>query len=327
MQIDAGFESSLTSLQTTAQHIEATKAFTSVWVSDTANDPFLLAGLALEATTLHVGTNIVVAFARSPFVVAQTAWNLAGLFQGRFLLGLGPQIRPHIEKRFSMPWPEHPVEAMQDYLSLLRHLFHAFATGERPHFRSKSYTCTLGSPVFTPDHHNFGPPPLGIAAVGPYMTELAARAADLILLHPFTHLAYLQRVTLPAIEQGLLKRPKDLPALTRVGSCFIVPTDHPNADTIDREVRKRVAFYASTPNYVKVLDTLGLNTLHNELHQLSRQGQWQKMGQILPQELLDHVVVRAPIATLQHAVKERYSGIYDRVILDPTPWLTVSPRS
>ena len=322
MQIDAGYEGQLQSLTSTATSLDTQDRFSGLWVSDTNNDPFLLSTLALQASRrLQVGTNIAVAFARSPFVVAQTAWNLQGLSQGRFLLGLGPQVKPHIEKRFSMSWPSKPAQAMEEYLNLLRHLFSAFAAGRSPEFRGEQYRCTLGSPVFTPDRHEYGAPSIGISAVGPLMTRVAGRAADMIFLHPFTHLTYLREVTLVAISEGSQGRDPNLSPLTLVGSTFTVPTDHPERESLERKVRERVAFYASTPNYQDVLECLGMGDLHHKLHALSREGRWKEMGAALPSELMEACVVEAPLQELPDAVRERFHGVYDRVLIDATPWV------
>ena len=322
MLIDAGYEGALGEISRTAKALDDDSRFAGMWVSDTSNDPFLLSTLALQASRrIEVGTNIAVAFARSPFIVAQTAWNLQGLSQGRFLLGLGTQVKPHIERRFSVSWPDKPARAMEEYLHLLRHLFAAFAERGAPSFQGEYYRCTLGTPVFTPEAHEFGPPRIGISAVGPLMTRVAARAADLIFLHPFTHLEYLRGVTLPAVAEGSAKRTDGLPALTLVGSVFAVPTDHPQRSMYERKVRERIAFYASTPNYREVLEILGLGELHTKLHTMSRNGQWAQMGAALPEDLIDRCVVRAPLEELPAAVRARFDGIYHRVLLDATPWV------
>lgn len=321
MLIDAGFEGTMAGVARAARRIEETGVFNGFWVSDTANDPFLLSTLALTATeALIVGTNVAVAFARSPFVVAQTAWNLAGLSRRRFLLGLGPQVKPHIEKRFSMPWPDSPAGAMGEFLDALRHLFGCFQARTAPAFRGKHYRVTLGNEVFSPDAHDCGGPPVGISAVGQAMTRLAGRSADVVFLHPFTHLDYLRHVSLPALEEGKARRSVELGPLQVAGSAFTVPEDIPNVADYETKVRERIAFYASTPNYFGVLECLGLEKLHQELHGLSRQGRWREMGAALPSSLLEACVVRAPLAELPTAVRERFQGIYDRVQIDATPW-------
>ncbi len=323
MLIDGGFEGTLGQISTTAKEVEEHGVFAGLWVSDTSNDPFLLSTLALTGSSrLQVGTNVAVAFARSPFVVAQTAWNLAGVSGGRFMLGMGTQVKPHIEKRFSQVWPDSPAGAMGEYLDLLRHLFESFAQRRPPSYKGKHFRCTLGSPVFTPDPHEFGPPAIGISAAGQAMTRLAGRSADLVFLHPFTHLDYLRHVSLPALEEGKARRSEALGDLQVVGSAFTVPTDHPDVAAYEAKVRERIAFYASTPNYFGVLECLGLEALHGELHGLSRQGRWKEMGAALPDSLVDACVVRAPLRDLPDAVRARFDGIYDRALIYATPWAT-----
>lgn len=325
MQIDGGFEGRLEALAGAAQTLDRLGLHRGLWVSDTQNDPFLLASTALaHSRRLQVGTNVAVAFARSPYVVAQTAWNLAHLSQGRFLLGLGSQIKPHIEKRFSMPWPASPVRAMEEYLALLRHLFERFRDRQSPHFRGEYYTCRLANEVFFPDPHPFPAPLLGLSAVGQAMTRLAGRAADVVLLHPFTHLTYLRQVTLPALQAGIAQRPAERPPLQVIGSVFVVPEDHHESAAWERRVRERLAFYASTPNYAAVLETLGFRDLQERLQTLSRQGRWSEMGSTLPTDLVEACLVRAPRERLAEVVRARFEGIYDRAILDVDPWLTPS---
>jgi probable F420-dependent oxidoreductase len=322
MLIDAGFEGPMTEVRRAAQRIEESGIFSGFWVSDTTNDPFLLCALAITATSrLFVGTNVAVAFGRSPFVVAQTSWNLTGLSHRRFLLGLGSQVKAHIEKRFSMPWPDSPAGAMGEYLELLRHLYDCFATGQAASYRGQHYRCTLGSPVFSPDRHEYGGPPVGISAVGQAMTRLAGRSADMVFLHPFTHLDYLRHVSLPALVEGKARRSSELGPVQVVGSAFTIALDQPGVADYEAKVRERIAFYASTPNYYGVLECLGFEKLHQDLHSLSRRGRWQEMAALLPETLIEACVVRAPLAELPQAVQQRYSGIYDRVLIDGTPWI------
>lgn len=319
MLIDAGFEGRLSEMTAWSKTVEKKDCFSAIWVPDTANDPFLLAASAIgSGVQLEVGTSIAVAFSRSPYCTAQTAYNLAQLSKGRFTLGLGTQVRAHIERRFNMPWPDKPVAAMDEYLSLLRHLFHCFQTRERPKFKGEYFSCTLSSPVFTPDHHTYPSPKLGISAVGEQMTKLAGRCADAVFLHPFTHLKYVEEVSLPALAEGKAKRDEGLGPLQVVGSGFCLAVDSPGYRKMKEKVLTRLAFYASTPNYKKVLASLGLEELHTELHQLSRQGEWKKMAEALPSELVAQCVVEAPQANLIPAVTERYGRVYDRFVMDPT---------
>ena len=322
MLFDAGYEGNLAGLSEWARRVEETGLFAGAWVSDTTNDPFLLSPIVASSTQrLEFGTNIAVAFARSPYCVAQTSTNLTALSGGRFILGLGTQVRAHITKRFDTVWPESPVDALSEYVTLLRHLFDCFQKGERPSYKGQYYSCTLNSPVFTPDRHPYGPPRIGFSAVGPKVSKLAGRIADAVFLHPFTHRNFIEEVSLPAIEAGKAERPKELEKLVVIGSCFTIATDAPDAARRRAATLERLAFYASTPNYRKVLESLGLGELHEELHSLSRQGAWKKMSEVLPSEMIEQCVVMAPAKDLLQAVKERFQGVYDRVVIEPSPLL------
>lgn len=317
MLIDLAYEGSLAGVAPQARLCEQQDQFSGLWLTDTNNDPFLLCHLALQASKkIQVGTNIAVAFARSPYVVAQTAWNLTALSGGRFCLGLGPQVKAHITRRFSAQWPARPAAAMGEYLDLLRHLFARFEDRERPSFKGEFYQCTLNSPVFTPEPQPHGAPPIGISAVGPVMSKVAGAKADLVFLHPFTHPAYLREVTLPAVEKGKSDRAAQLGPLKLIGSTFLIATDGDKVKASTRKVLERLAFYASTPNYQGVLESLGVGDAHQTLHKLSREGKWEEMARALPPELITACVVQAPRADLAAAIRERFAGIYDRVVVD-----------
>jgi len=317
MKLDTGFEGSLENLGEWARSIESSGRFDGLWVSDTTNDPFLLSTVvALQTESMRLGTNIAVAFARSPYCVAQTAYNLAQVSRGRFTLGLGTQVRAHVQKRFSMTWPAKPIAALVEYVQLLRHLFDCFDQQTRPQFRGTYYQCTLNSPVFSPDRHDFGHPKVGFSAVGPSATKAAGQVADAVFLHPFTHLKYVREVTLPALEAGRVQREKSLGELEVVGNCYCLATDSPTFEEKRRAVLQRLAFYASTPNYLAVLESLGLKELHTELHALSRKGAWHEMARCLPAELIEACVVMAPQDSLLQALEQRFGTVYDRVVID-----------
>lgn len=318
MFIDAGYEGSLKGCCQHARSAQEDPRLGGFWVNDTTNDPFLLSTLAVEATdSVKVGTNIAVAFARSPYCLAQTAYNLSQLSEGRFVLGLGSQIKAHIEKRFSMHWPSRPVAALKEYVALLRHLFHCFEQGRRPSFRGDYFQCTLNSPVFTPDQHQFGGPPLGFSAVGPMVTRAAGEVADAVFLHPFTHVEFLKSKTWPALQAGQERREPDLGKLEIVGSCFCLNTTHADFQTKRAEALGRLAFYASTPNYREVLASLGQESLHEELHKLSRQGRWAHMASALPPEFVAACLVEGDAQTVMETLHSRFEAYYDRVVIDP----------
>ena len=317
MKSDAGFEGPIDQVAEWAKRVDRSGHFEGAWVSDTNNDPFLLSSALIGHTSeLVVGTNIAVAFARSPFCVAQTAYNLSHLSGGRFVLGLGTQVRAHIARRFSMEWPDKPVTAMKEYVALLRHLFGCFQSNERPSFNGDYFSCTLSSPVFTPTPHDFAPPAVGFAAVGPAATKAAGEVAEAVFLHPFTHLKFIKEVTLPALEAGKAQRDSSLRELEVVGSAFCLSPDSSDFKAQQQKVLGRLAFYASTPNYAPVVESLGYPDLQTKLHDLSRRGEWQKMAQSLPGEFIEACVVIAPKADICHALRERFETVYDRVVVD-----------
>lgn len=317
MKIDAGFEGPINQVHPWAEKIQDSQKFEGAWVSDTNNDPFLLcSALVGSAPKLTVGTNIAVAFARSPYCVAQTAYNLAHLSQGRFVLGLGTQVRAHITRRFSAQWPERPITAMKEYVALLRHLFDCFKDGSRPKFKGTYFSCSLISPVFTPTAHDFELPRIGFAAVGKTTTKAAGEVAEAVFLHPFTHLKYLDDVSLPALEEGKANRLPGLRELEVVGSTFCLALDSPTFAKDQQEVLGRLAFYASTPNYEAVVSSLGYDGLHEELHQMSKKGEWAKMARALPEEFVKACVVIAEKKDMETALQGRFAGHYDRVVVD-----------
>lgn len=327
MQIDAGWEGRLDRLPSWAKACEESGIFEGLWLAETDTDPLLASQLALANTdALKVGTNIAVAFARSPFQLAQTAYNLNGLYQGRFRLGLGTQVKAHIERRFSGVWPESPARAMEEYLQLQRHLFASFESEAKPEFSGEYYSCTLSSPVFSPAPHDSGGPVLGLAAVGPGMVRVAARSADMLMLHPFTHHRYIQRVTQPALAQALPQRAPGLPKLELIGSAFVVATDGPEVEKSWSEVTRRIAFYASTPNYARVLEELGYPDLPARLSQLARQGAWSELARTLPRAVLAECVVSGPRCELPTLLRQRYSERYHRVIVDPRQLLPLESQ-
>lgn len=287
-----------------------------LWTSETRHDPFLTLALASRACPdLEIATGIAVALARSPFTLAQSAWDLRELSGGRFTLGLGSQVQAHVERRFSMPW-ERPVEQMREMVAALRAIWRAFQTGEKLRFEGRYYQHSLLTPNFSPGPSAYGESlPVALAAVGPRMTELAAEVAEMALLHPFIHAEFLRQVTLPALVRGLERGGRSRDRLTVVGSLFAFVEDE-QADDRDEAVRQKIGFYGSTPAYRAVLEAAGRPGLGERLHALSRQRAWAEMGALIDDDLLSLFRVRAGSQVeLFATVRERFDGLYDRVIL------------
>jgi probable F420-dependent oxidoreductase len=286
------------------------------FVGETAHDPLLACVMAGQASErLQVGTAITVAFPRSPMHVAYAAHDLQSLTGGRFVLGLGSQIKPHIEKRFGTPW-SRPAARMREYVLALRAIWHAWETGERLRFQGEFYRHTLMTPFFTPTDHGHGAPAVWVAAVGPKMTEVTGQVADGLLCHGFTTHRYLSEVTLPALVAGAGSAGRTRADLEVALPVFVV-TGRDDRETADVEagVKAQIAFYGSTPAYRPVLDLHGWGDLHEGLHARSLEGDWAGMTAMIDDEVLHTFAVVAPPDEVGVAIRDRYDGLVDRVSL------------
>jgi probable F420-dependent oxidoreductase len=286
------------------------------FVGETAHDPLLACVVAGQASErLQVGTAITVAFPRSPMHAAYAAHDLQALTGGRFVLGLGSQIKPHIEKRFSTPW-SRPAARMREYVLALRAIWHAWEHGERLRFEGELYRHTLMTPFFTPPDHGFGPPPVWVAAVGPRMTEITGEVADGLLCHGFTTDRYLTEVTLPTLTAGAQQAGRSRDDLEVALPVFVVTgRDEAEAAEVEAGVKAQIAFYGSTPAYRGVLDLHGWGELHEQLHQRSLAGDWAGMTTMIDDEVLHTFAVVAPPDEVGRAIRQRYDGLVDRVSL------------
>lgn len=292
------------------------QGFDGVWSYELNHDPFLpLVPAALSTSRVELGTSIAVAFARTPMTIAQMAWDLQAASNGRLIVGLGSQIRAHIEKRFSMPW-SRPAARMREFISAMRAIFEAWQHGTKLDFRGDFYTHSLMTPTFDPGPLPCGPPRIVLAAVGTAMTEVAAEVADGVLLHGFTTERYAREVTLPIVENAIAKAGRTRADFAVKYAPFVVTgRDEAELAAGAVEVRERIAFYGSTPAYRGVLELHGWGDLQTELHGLSKQGQWQAMGKCIDDEVLQAFAVVAPIDELGGAISTRIRGIADRTSL------------
>ncbi|MCU1624289.1 MAG: hypothetical protein JWL79_3134 [Frankiales bacterium] len=287
-----------------------------IWCPETKHDGFLTALRAVDATsTTTVGTAVVIALGRSPMTVASAAYDLAGASGGRFVLGLGTQVKAHVERRYSMPWSQ-PAARMREYVLALQAIWRSWQTDATLDFEGEFYRHTLMTPFFSPAAHEAGPPRVMLAAVGERMTQVAGEVADGMLVHAFTTRPYLREVTWPALRAaGADGRPFQL-----CGTPFVVVgRDGQEMDTALRAARERIAFYASTPAYRGVLAAHGLEDLQPELTALSKQGRWQDMGAAIPDQLLHEVAVVGEPAEAGRALRERWGTLLDRI----TPYSAV----
>jgi probable F420-dependent oxidoreductase len=311
-----------------AQAIKAEESgYDGVWSAETNHDPFLPIAVGAGVTEkLEFGTGIAVAFARNPMTLAVLANDLQLLSKGRFMLGMGSQIKPHITKRFSMPW-SHPAPRMRELILAIRAIWRTWETGEPLAFRGEFYTHTLMTPFFNPGPNPYGNPKILLAAVGELMTEVAGETGDGFLVHGFSTERYLREVSLPALERGAAKAGKTRQDLTVSYPGFIVtgPDDKTMAAAA-KGVREQIAFYGSTPAYRPVLELHGWGDLQPELNTLSKRGEWEKMGELINDDILNAFAVVAPLDQVAAEVRNRFDGLVDRFSfyapykVDPEMW-------
>ncbi len=256
------------------------------------HDPFFPLVLAAQATTrLELGTSVAIAFARNPMLVAQLAWDLQAFSRGRFSLGLGSQVRAHIERRFSQPW-SRPAARMREFVLALRAIWTAWQEGTKLDFRGEFYRHTLMTPMFDPGPLEVAKPRVFLAGVGPLMTEVAGEVADGFLVHPFHTPAFVRDVTLPALERGRARAQGDLGPLEI--ACQIMVAVGRTREELERAretVRFQIGFYASTPAYRPVLVQHGWQDLQPELNRLTKTGAWPELAKRVGDELIDAVAV------------------------------------
>lgn len=278
------------------------------------HDPFMpLLAAAGSTARLQLCTGIAVALARNPMLLANLGYDLQLASGGRFTLGLGSQIRPHIEKRFSAVW-SHPAARMREMVLAIRSIWRAWQDATPLAFRGEFYTHTLMTPFFDPGPNPHGLPPIHLAGVGPVMTEMAGEVGDGFLVHPFNTTAFVAEDLLPALARGR-SRAGALATPLEV-SCQLIVALGDTPDERSRSLqmaRAQVAFYASTPAYVPVLERHGLADLQPRLNALSKQGDWQQMATLLSDDLLEQVVVQGDAESAGAAIRSRCGDWCHRV--------------
>jgi len=270
------------------------------------HDPFLPLVLAAHDTErLELTTAIAIAFARNPMTCAQMANDLQLLSRGRFILGLGTQIRPHIERRFSQIW-SHPNRRMREFVRAIRAIWRSWNEGQKLDFRGEFYTHTLMTPLFNPGPNPFGPPPIHLAGFGPAMVQVVGEVADGWIVHPLHSRSFVEEVTMPALERGLMASGR-----TRRDMCVSSQTIVMLGNTDEQRARARdggraqVAFYASTPAYRILLDHHGWGEIQPQLNQLTKEGKWFEMMGHVGDDILDVVGVCGSPTEAGHLLRER----------------------
>ena len=318
MKIDAGLANTanLSKVPAEARRLEA-EGYDGLVTAEMSGDPFFPLLLAAEHTErIELMTSIAVAFARNPMIVAGLSNDLQAFSGGRFILGLGSQIKPHIEKRFGMPWSK-PASRMRDFILAMRAIWNSWYEGERLAYRGEFYTHTLMTPMFTPTNNPHGAPRVVLAAVGPKMTEVAGEVADGMIVHAFSTAKYLREVTLPALERGLEKSGRTRSDLELCYPPFVVTgNDEEEWERARAAVTRQIGFYGSTPAYRRVLEVHGWGDLQTELNVLSKRGEWDAMGERITDEILEEFAIVAEPAKVVGVFKERFGGLIDRVLMN-----------
>ena len=316
MKVDATLMGSITDAAGKAAQLEAA-GYSGAWTAETSHDPFLpLAAATTSTSEIELGTSIAVAFARNPMLLANIGWDLQTMSQGRFVLGLGSQIKPHITKRFSMEW-SRPAARMREMIQAIRAIWDTWQNGTPLAFRGEFYRHTLMTPFFTPpasDLGEFGLPRIFLAGVGELMTEVAGEVCDGFFCHGFTTEKYLREVTLPALERGRAKAGRTMDGFEIVGPSFVVTGD--TDEEMERAAagtRQQIAFYGSTPAYRPVLEIHGWGGLQDELNTLSKQGRWVEMGDLIDDEILDAFAVVGSPEEVAPELGRRYGDVISRI--------------
>lgn len=302
-----------------AQAAEA-DGFDCVQSNELRHDPFApLAFAALATRRVALATSVAIAFPRSPMIVANHAWDLARHSNGRFVLGLGSQVKAHNERRFSVPWIA-PAARLGEYVQALRAIWRNWETGAKLDFRGKYYSFTLMTPEFSPGPQGLPMPPVAMAAVGPVMLKTAARVAESVRLHSFATRKYLEEAVRPMLETELIASGKSFAHFEVTGGGFIATgPDDKAVKAAAEKVRARVAFYGSTPAYRSVFEAHGIGDLGARLNEKAREGKWSEMAALVSDMVLDLFVARAPYEGIAEAIARRFGGVVDTVTLEFLP--------
>jgi probable F420-dependent oxidoreductase len=318
MKLDAGFGTEGKYLRSAGDAARAAESlgFAGLWASETKHDAFLPLAIAADVTEkIELGTSIAVAFSRSPMEVAQVAWDLQDLSGGRFILGLGTQVKAHVKRRFSMPW-DRPVARLREYIRALRAIWGSFQTEGPLSFEGEFYRHTLMTPFFNPGPIEHPEIPVHIAGVNTRLATLAGELCDGFHIHPFHSPEYVRKTLKPAIVEGAREKGRDPEQVDLVTSVFIVTGESATEVEEQREkMRAQIAFYATTPTYRSVLEVHGWEEAGEKLGKLARNNKWGEMPGLITDEMLRAFAIEASPDEVGSVLRERYEGLIDRVTL------------
>ena len=312
MKVDFGVHGHLADVPDRARALEAA-GVDGVFTFEASSDVFLPLALVAEHTNLFCYSNVALALPRSPMHLAYLGHDLQRLSEGRTALGLGSQIRPHIEKRFSARW-DRPVGQMREVIESIRAIHHCWKSGEQLDYRGEHYTFTLMTPMFVPQPHAWDPPPIWLGALGPQMTRLAGEVADGILVHPFHTRRFLEEVTIPRLEDGIEavgRSRDDVVVIPTVLTCAY--RNEEERERALRGVRMNLAFYGSTPAYRATLEMHGWGEIQAELNRLTKEGRWDEIPVCIDDEVLHTIAVVGTPAEIGREMAVRYRDVAARV--------------
>jgi probable F420-dependent oxidoreductase len=313
MKIDSSLMFEPVKVKAMAPQLEEA-GFDGAYTFEGQSDPFIsVAAAAMTTQKMELMTSIAVAFARNPMSLAYLGNDLQNLSEGRFILGLGAQIKAHIERRFSMPWSK-PASRMREMVQAIRAIWDCWDNGEKLNFEGEFYQHTLMTPMFVPPKSEHGRPPIYIAGVGPIMTEVAAEVGDGYFVHPFSTEKSMDELSLAAVARGLEKAGKsreDFDVAVQV-----ITATGLDEQTMEQSIfgaRSQIAFYASTPAYLPVLQCHGWDDLHVEAKRLSKEGKWMEMAGLIDDEILNTIAVVGTPAEIAQKIADRFRGKADRI--------------
>ena len=319
MQVESRIDCDLAQVPTIAKRAEAL-GFDALNTHETQHDPFFPLVLAAEHTeTITLGTNVAIAFPRSPMITANLGWDLQGLSDGRFRLGLGPQVKGHNERRFSVPWSP-PAPRLREYILALRAIWDCWTSGGPLDFQGDHYTFTLMTPFFRPEPISHPHIPVYIAAVGPVMCRIAGEVCDGLRLHPLLSTKYLNDIVLPNIEAGARAAGRSITDVDLICGGFVIPADDDNSIRAGKAaIAQRIAFYSSTRTYQGVLDVHGWGHMTAQFHEMAAQDRWAEMPEIVSDEMLEAFASIGPPEDAARDVLARYGPTCSAVALDMPP--------
>tara|TARA_R110002110_G_scaffold406421_1_gene626246 strand:- start:41578 stop:42588 length:1011 start_codon:yes stop_codon:yes gene_type:complete len=315
MKIDGPFYARLPDAAREAKRLAAI-GYDGVYTLEGSWDPFYPLVLASEhAPQLDIATGIAVAFPRNPMHLAYQAWDLQSYSKGQFLLGIGSQIKTHIEKRFGVEF-SHPAARMREYIQAMKAIFDCWQNDAPMDFQGEYFRHTLMTPMFNPGPNPFGPPPIMLGALGPLMTQVAGEVADGLIVHPFNNLPFLVDQALPAVHKGLEKSARQREDFILQINAIVITGETPEARAAATEsVKGLLGFYASTPAYRPPMEALGYGDLQPQLNRLSKEGRWDELGGYIDDDFVDAFATRGEPDEIAPQLLERYGAHADRLAI------------